>query len=548
MESDQQKLLRIQAAKVRLLKYELYRKDPMLWLEEVFGEKRESFQWSLNNPELYDKHEWDGDVDPIANAWIALAEGKLVGIKAATATGKTYALSRMVAWFADCYEDSLIVTTAPSATQLKTNLWGEIQKASAILKRNARPFLEITSLKMYLEFHNKELDTRRTHMAIGEVSSAKNSEESAVKFQGYHRKHMLIILEEMAGIPPAVVTAALNTLDGSKTNLLIGVGNPDSELDQLSTFANLDYVASFRISAQDHPNVVTGETIFHGAVMQESINRRLVQYGEDSPLYLSRVRGITPTEGTNTLIRRAWVEPAFVDDDYTEEVAGGYNAVGVDVANSDKGDMAALCYGKAGMITDIFEFQCPNASHLAYNLLMDTQELIQNDYEDFNVPTINELQILDQCVAIDTVGVGASTMNVFQNYGLTALAMAGGADRKLIPFEERTKDGKTEKVLLWDFHTGRDQWYWELREDFRNGRIKMRISDPKMRHRIMIELCTPKFIVDKAKIAVESKGGIKKRLGGKSPNVADAIAYWNWGRKGYNIQGFGLGISGGGTK
>lgn len=532
------KLVVLKAAKVRYLRYEIYKRDPLLWLEEVFGESRESFVWSLNDPELYGDHTWDGDVDPIAKAWMDLAGGNLAAIKAATGTGKTYALSRIVCWFLDCWEDSLVVTTAPSETQLKTNLWGEIQKAAAILKDRARPYLKVTSLSLKPEFYNKHIDTSETHHATGIVSGVKAGEDSATKFQGYHRKAMLIILEEAAGLNPATVTAALNTLDGSKTNLLIAVGNPDSELDQLHTISQLDYVKSYRISAMDHPNVVTGETVFHGAVTGESIRRRRVQYGEESPLYLSRVRGITPNEGTNALIRKAWVQAAFTED--TDLVISkSYNAVGVDVANSEQGDKAALAYGKGNVLKEVYEFQCPNASHLGYNLIMSDLELMSNGFEDFGVPSIQEYDIMDVCVGIDTVGVGVSTLNVFDNAGLEATGMQGGANRDVIP---KDNEGK----LMYDFRTGRDQWFWELREDLRKGEIKINITDPVMKHRIMVELCTPKFALNSGKVAIEGKEQIKKRLGGKSPNVADAIAYWNWVRKGYSIKGFGLPMSGGG--
>ncbi len=538
MDSEKyRKLLQIKNAKIRELKYEIYRKDPLLWLEEVFGESRISFQWSLADSGKYANHSWDGDKDALANAWIGLANGEVTGLKASTGVGKTYFLSRLVCWFLDCYEDSLVVTTAPSETQLKTNLWGEIQRASAILKKRARPYLKVYAQTLKPEFYNSDLPTKDTHLAIGTVSGAKDGQESATKFQGYHRKAMLIILEEAAGIHPAVVTAALNTLDGSKTNLLIAVGNPDSELDQLHSICALDYVKDYRISSLDHPNVVLGETLFHGAVTQPSIDRRLIQYGAESPLYLSRVRGITPNEGTNTLIRKAWVENAFTDD-LNLEVKHFYNAVGVDVANSEQGDKASLCYGKGAVIKEVYEFQCPNASHLAYNLLMDSLELRMKGYEDFGVPTLQEFNITSECVGIDTVGVGVSTLNVFDNLGLPTTSMNGGVYREIIP---KDAEGKP----LYDFKTGRDQWYWEMREDLRAGNVKINITEAKMRQRILIELTTARFKLSEGKIAIESKNDIKKRLGGKSPNVADAIVYWNWARKGYKLRGGGLPISAG---
>ncbi|MDR3678901.1 MAG: hypothetical protein P4L41_02970 [Flavipsychrobacter sp.] len=65
-----------------------------------------------------------------------IATGKRrVAIEAATGTGKTFTLSRIVLWFLDVYEDSLVVTTGPGESQLKHNLWAEIEKFKDKFKR-----------------------------------------------------------------------------------------------------------------------------------------------------------------------------------------------------------------------------------------------------------------------------------------------------------------------------------------------------------------------------------------------------------------------------
>jgi hypothetical protein len=53
------------------------------------------------------------------------------------------------------------------------------------------------------------------------------------------------------------------------------------------------------------------------------------------------------------------------------------------------------------------------------------------------------------------------------------------------------------------------------------------------------ELTVSKFKRSPGTIAIEAKDDIIKRLG-KSPNVADAIVYANWVRKGYRVPVGGL--------
>lgn len=141
-------------------------------------------------------------------------------------------------------------------------------------------------------------------MGLGRVAGIGANEQSATKMQGFHRENMLIIIEEMAGVHPAAVTALKNTCTG-ENNLILGVGNPDSEYDQLHQFATLMGCRAYRISAFDHPNVVLKTTVIEGAVTIPSIDSRKLEYGVDSPLYLSRVRGITPNKSETTLIKKS---------------------------------------------------------------------------------------------------------------------------------------------------------------------------------------------------------------------------------------------------
>lgn len=531
----------IKMERIRKLKQMAWRKDPMLWLEERFGEDRRSFQWS-GISELYKDHDWDGDKDPLYQAWMDLATKEApnnwVALKAATGTGKTFFLARLICWFLDCYENSLVVTTAPAETQLKINLWGEISRVQDKFKK-IRPYTRITSLSLKPEGDNPSefVPHRNSYLATGLVSGVKSGEESATKMQGFHRDNMLIICEEAAGMHPAVMTAIQNTCTASN-NLIIAVGNPDSENDELHQFSILGNVNSYRVSALDYPNVVMNTEIFSGAVSNASIQRRKEKYSEDSPLYQSRVRGMTPSGSADTLIRRDWIRRICVERVPEEKLDDSYHAIGVDVANSENGDKASLAYGKRNVLTEVYEFQCPNASHLAYNLFMSEVELSANGYNAYNVPTMQDNEVLSQCIGVDAVGLGVSTINTLENNNIICTGLQGGDWAEIIPIDNEGKP-------LYAFRSLRDQMYWELREDIRMENIFITIQDPNMLDQIVGELSTPKFILSDSKIAVEGKNMIKKRMGGKSPNVADAVAYWNWVRKGYRISGGFAAMTGG---
>ena len=48
-----------------------YRNNPLFWLSDRLGEDPEMFVWSLIGN--YDKHIWDGDEDPLLNAWLNIS-------------------------------------------------------------------------------------------------------------------------------------------------------------------------------------------------------------------------------------------------------------------------------------------------------------------------------------------------------------------------------------------------------------------------------------------------------------------------------------------
>jgi hypothetical protein len=93
---------------------------------------------------------------------------------------------------------------------------------------------------------------------------------------------------------------------------------------------------------------------------------------------------------------------------------------------------------------------------------------------------------------------------------------------------EQDAEGKP----LYNFGGLRSQMYYQLRDDLQNRRIALDIKDKKLFMALAKELVLPTYTTKGGKIQVEHKENIKKRLGGKSPNLADVVVYWNWMRKG----------------
>lgn len=546
IEDIQHQLREIQLAKIKKLEFELamqrYRNNPEIWLEERLGENRRTIIWEEYGG--YDGHQWDGSKNPLFATWKAVANGNWAALKSATGTGKTFMLARIVLWYLDCFNDPLVVTTAPKEGQLKLHLWSELSKIIDKFKR-IRPGCRLTSLRL----QKNEFDRLygASAEAIGFVSGTGAVEESATKAQGFHRENMLIIMEETPGIRDAVMTAFINTSTnisegGRSKNIILAVGNPDSEDDPLCTFSRLKSVKSFRASALDHPNVVNKGELIPGAVTKGSIKVREDRFGLDTPLYNSRVRGIAPAEATDSLFKGADIDFACDEANWNDDAIpfdNTYNAVGIDVAQSENGDAGGACFGRGNIVCELLEFKCPSASHLGYNLFMDKSTLEKNNYKSYNIPTIFDYDIFDFCIGIDSVGVGVSTLNVMRDNNINAIPLIGGMLHTAVKLD---KEGKPIVV----FSSLRAQMLWELSHDLKEKKIRIQIRDRNKVNQIRRELLAHRYKTNNGKITVDDKEKtVKARLRGKSPTYADILAYWNWMRKGYYIGDLYTGVSAG---
>lgn len=544
----QTRLEKAMVVQAKNLQRELFTLDPISWATDHFGEPLKSFKWS-EYPE-YNNHVWDGTPDPFARALTALSQGKWVGIESATGTGKTYILPRVIYWFLDVYPNSLVVTTAPKRDQLKEVLWKEVGDAFSKFKR-IRTFAEMKTLNVTVDKRFKMNTIGKTmeegnsefgdlgHEAIGFVSSVGAGEESATKMQGFHRKHMLFVLEECAGLHPAVLKAIENTCVDPTINQVIAVGNPDSQTDALHVFCEKKNVEHIIISGYDHPNVVCKRSIIPGAVTQESLDLRKEEYGEESNFYKSRARGISPTESVDSLVKKSWIDQCvyghtkFKKDSkkqvYELKDQDSFNAVGVDVANSVDGDKACVVMGEGNICNYINEFVCPNANHLGYNLIWDDLKLATKKYHRYGIPTISDYQINDRNVGVDAVGVGVGTFNTLNDEGYNCVPLQGGQLDEAIP---QDREGKP----LYKYTGLRSQMYYTAAVDLQKGNVILDL-DKRIIDQLAKELTTIKYKVTPRGIQVEDKEEIKKRLGGKSPNVADAFVYWNFMRHDYYSGG-----------
>src|SRR5437016_1578445 len=88
------------------------------------------------------------DVWPVQERILqALSTERRVAVKACHASGKTFVAGSAVLWFLSRYPDAIVVTTAPTWTQVEQVLWSEIHKAVQ-QSRIAFPVVNKTELRV----------------------------------------------------------------------------------------------------------------------------------------------------------------------------------------------------------------------------------------------------------------------------------------------------------------------------------------------------------------------------------------------------------------
>ncbi|HJQ53476.1 MAG TPA: hypothetical protein VJ825_06500 [Gemmatimonadaceae bacterium] len=483
-----------------------YENDPVGWAVDVLGIPERTIRWSMN-PE-YEGHSWDGDPDPLVKIAEALARWeKNVGAESGTGTGKSFWMAVLILWFLGCFKNSRVFTFAPKEDQLRKYIWKEI---GLLWPKFVIHFPQAVKRDLAIRMRGGQDESWG---ASGVAVGVGANEEVASKAAGMHAEHMLLVYEETQGIPVPVMKAGEHT-STAPHNLRVAIGNPGHQHDSLHKFCTKKNAVHVVMSALDHPNVVTGDpSLIPGAVSRESIEERREEDGEDSPEYQRKVRGRSPEQASNALIRMEWLRRSaerFAARKAKGEIPETITAIGVDAANSENGDKAAVAafHGNTLPRTALRSFQCPDSNRLGKQVfdLMEAKGVSQEH------------------VGVDNVGVGAGTVNELARLGRQVRRLGGS--NNCVKRAERAPDGQP---FDWvpdanEFLNLRSQMHWQLRQDLQHDRV-----DIEWNENLAEELTTIEYEPHNGKTKIEAKDDIKARTG-KSPNEAEAVIYANWVR------------------
>lgn len=252
----------------------------------------------------------------------AVATKSRTAVKACHASGKTFTAADAVLWWPTRYDDGIVVTTAPTWTQVEKLLWGHIHQAAR------------SGLLGLPKLLKTQLDLGPENYALG------LSTNEGVRFQGWHGR-ILIVLDEAPGVLPEIWEAIQGIRAGGDVHVL-ALGQPallggpfyNAFHSQRATWETVT------ISAFDTPNlegccIDDGQGRRYGSMDPAAKNLLTMSKGEldyaprpyltlrrwvvemwdeygisGSPVWNIKVLGEFPDQAEDALFALSWIEAA----------------------------------------------------------------------------------------------------------------------------------------------------------------------------------------------------------------------------------------------
>ena len=436
-------------------------RDPVWWVETVLGDRL-----------------WQRQRDIIES----VRDNPETAVKSCHGPGKSFTAARVALWFLYTHHPSIVITTAPTDRQVRGILWNEIRAAHA---RSRYP-LGGTLL-------SQELKLDSDWWAWGFTAPDYDPD----RFQGFHEDHILVIVDEAAGVSDQIFEGIDGVLTSDQSRLLM-IGNPTSTTGRFAEAFKTPGIAKITISAFDTPNFttfgITEADIASGAweekvagqempypylVTPQWVAKRYQRWGPDSQLYQARVLGQIPTIGDDTLIPLHWIEAAV---QRTLE-PGTPNELGVDVARF--GSDETVIMHRRGPVARLWKA-------IPMGDTMETAGQVRVALRETGATTAK----------IDAIGLGAGVYDRLHELKDPVDEMQSGA-----------ASSDPER-----FANMRAEWWWGLRSRFESGDIDIEDDEE-----LIEQLSNIKYKVNsRGQIVIESKEDMKKR-GRKSPDRGDAL-------------------------
>ena len=323
-----------------------YYDDPVLFAEEVIGIKlTEQQSLALNK----------------------LAKGKRkLAVKSGHGVGKSCLEAIDILWFLTTRPLSRVVLTAPSARQLYDVLMAEVRQwyLNSIL----------SELELFRFTRDNIRINKESHESIWFATCVSVSNPENIS--GMHAEHILAVVDEGAGVDDEIFVRLEGVLT-TKGSYIITCGNP--------SFTNGYFYDIFH-KYQDSYDLLTFNCEDSPNVKPEWIQSMKDKYGEDSNIYLVRVKGEFAPLDEEVVIRKHDLIKCF-DRDIEEDESYGEVSIGVDVSSGEGNDYSVISIRRKNVEIDRRKVKMKLRAFRNYLINIIDEYVSNEDYVLVNVDT-----------------------------------------------------------------------------------------------------------------------------------------------------------------
>jgi len=493
-----------------------YRTDPVLWAKDILG-----------------IHLWSKQQDVLNT----LRENDHTAVRSCHGSGKSLLASVIAAWWIAVHPigEAIVVTTAPTFAQVHAILWEDIRKHHLRAKQRYEEGLAPMPLPGYITQGDQWKSDDGQLLGFGRKPADNNDHG----FQGIHRRYVLVIIDESCGIKENLFTAveAITTTENSK---ILAIGNPDDPATHFNKFFTKDpNWARVDISSFDSPNFTklhaghyrgcddpnclprewakrwdrdqnVPQDLLPLLPNSEWVEQRRAAWGEQSPLWMSKVLGEFPLQSVNTLFSRDTLNKGL--DLSVKPARTSKVVLGVDLARFGP-DYSTIYKAETGPVFDQETGKATGFEGTRVRLVDFWGGKADEDGVD-GMESANRVHQWAQSlgadeVRIDAEGVGGPILDQITRLSdgaYSVIAMRGSA--------------ASPDHFRWV--NARAYWYDKTRERMFNKEIDIDPVDRKLEEEL--EQIQYHFKNRFSGLQIESKDEMEKR-GLKSPDYADAMIY-----------------------
>lgn len=423
----------------------------------------------------------------------AAATHRKVAVRSGQKTSKTFTIAILALWWALTRPKSRVVVLAPSARQIKINIWGELANLRADSYDRAREPRAV--LPLGGDWHESPETGWRFPNRSQIVGFVSNDPE---RLRGLSGADQLYIIDEASGVPDEIFASIDGNLAGG--GRVVAISNPVHDRGW--------YAETFSERSRWHPLVISSIEASEvtppipGLATKEFIEEKRHEWGVESAEWYAKILGKFPPTSVDGVIPRALADAATARWTTTPQ-ADDRLQLGVDVARFGT-DQSSIVWRRGAWAS--------SPKMLKGCDVVEVAEAV--------VATIKQVARPGERVRalIDAVSVGGGVADILRRHPRIELEHGGACELEVVDVQAAgsSPDPGCSRMrdALW---LSMRRWLTALDRGGAGGAIPRDLA-------LIADITAPRVGYDASnRWKVEAKFDVRRRLG-RSTDCADALA------------------------